>query len=86
MLSSEQPKTIRLPLKLRSDVPMPTLKAKRFTAYMKWKDRQPPPAQVRAAAAYATKKDAVVVAELTNEAEAVIEMLDISATTDIVNQ
>ena len=46
MLSTEQPKTILLPLKLRSDSPIPTLKAKQFSAYIKWKDCQPPPAPV----------------------------------------
>ena len=67
MLSSEQLKTILLPLKLRSDIPMPTLKAERLAAYKKWKDRLPPPAPLRAAAAHATYEDAVAVAELTNK-------------------
>ena len=86
MLSSEQLKTILLPLKLRSDDPMPTLKAKQFTAYMKWKYRQPPPAPVREASAQAIDEDAVVVAELINEAEAIMAMLDLAAATDIVHQ
>ena len=68
MLSSKKLKTILLPLKLRSDSLMPTLKADRLAAYTKWKYCPPPPAPVRDAAAHATDKDTVVVAELTNEA------------------
>ena len=53
--------------------------------YKKWKDRPPPPAPVRAAAACATDKDAVnVMEELTNEAEAVTKMLDLAVARDIV--
>ena len=86
ILSFEQLKTIRLPLKLRSEGPMPTLKSKLFAAYMKWKDCQSPPAPVRAAAAHVTDKYAVVVAELTNKAESVMAILDLDAATDIVHQ
>ena len=86
MLSTEQPKTILLPLKLRSDGLMPTFKDEQLSVYMKWKDRPPPLAPVRAAAAHATDKYAVVVAEVTNEAEAIIPMLDLAAATDIVHQ
>ena len=86
MLSSEQLKTILLPLKLRSDGPMPISKAKRFAAYMKWKDRQPPLAPVREEAAHATDEYAAVVAELTNEAKSIMAILDLAAATDIVYQ
>ena len=86
ILSFEQLKTIRLPLKLRSEGPMPILTAKLFAAYIKWKDRHPPPAPVRAAAAHTTDEYAVVVAELTSEAEAIMAMLDLVAATDIVHQ
>ena len=41
---------------------------------------------MRAAAAHATDEDSVVVAELTNEAEAIMEMLGIAAATYIVHQ
>ena len=68
MLSSEQLKTILLPLKLRSDGLMPTLKVNQLAAYTKCKYCPPPPAPVRDASAHATDEDTVVVAELTNEA------------------
>ena len=86
MLSSEQLKIILLPLKPRSDGPMPTLKAKRLASHMKSKDRQPPTALVGAAAAHAADEYAVVVAELTNEAEAIMSILDLAAATDILHQ
>ena len=41
---------------------------------------------MRAASAHTTDKDAVVVAELTNKYEAIMEMLDLDAATDIVHQ
>ena len=85
MLSYEKLRTILLSLKPISDVPMPTLKAERLAAYMKWKYHQPPLAPARAAAERATDEDAVVVMEeLTNKAEAITEMLDLAAATDIV--
>ena len=86
MLSSEQLKTIILPLKLRSDGPMPTWKANRLEAYMKRKGCPPPPAPVREAAVHAIVEYSVVVTELTNEAEYIMAMLDLAAATDIVHQ
>ena len=86
MLSSEKLKTILLPLKLRSDVPMSTLKAERLAAFMKCKYHHPPPAPVRAAAAHTTDEYAVVVAELTNKAESIMEILYLTVATDIVSQ
>ena len=53
---------------------------------MTWKYIDPPLAPVREAAAHATDEDDVVVTELTNDAEAITEMLDIFVTTDIVHQ